>query len=100
MSGFDVERVRAEFPMLARRTSEGINLVANSLGRRILGADDEVLITAMEHHANIVSWQLVCKAVGAKLSVIPIDDTGQLMLERLDDLLTPRVKIVALAHMS
>ena len=86
--------------VFTRGTTESINLVANSLGRAILKAGDEVLLTAMEHHANIVSWQLVCKAVGAKLSVIPIDDSGQLVLAELDRLLSPRVKIVALAHMS
>ncbi len=86
--------------VFTRGTTESINLVANSLGRTLLRAGDHVLVTAMEHHANIVSWQLVCKQVGASLSVIPIDDSGQLELAALDGLLTERVKIVALAHMS
>ncbi len=81
-------------------TTAAINLVANSLGRSILKPGDQVLLTAMEHHANIVSWQLVCNAVGAQLAVIPIDDSGQLVMSALDGLLSPRVKIVALAHMS
>jgi cysteine desulfurase/selenocysteine lyase len=86
--------------VFTRGTTEAINLVAGTLGRTVLKAGDHVLVTAMEHHANIVSWQIICKQVGASLSVIPIDDSGQLVLSALDELLTERVKIVALAHMS
>lgn len=86
--------------VFTRGTTDAINLVARSFGGQVLGPGDEVLVSEMEHHANIVSWQIACKAVGARLAVIPIDDSGQLVVSALDRLLTPRVKIVALAHMS
>jgi len=83
-----------------RGTTESINLVAQSYARTTLKPDDEVLITHMEHHSNIVPWQIVCEQTGALLKVIPINDRGELDLSNLDDLLTERTKIVALNHIS
>src|SRR4029079_6232907 len=101
------ERVRAFFNagstreiVFTRNATEGINLVAHSFARPRLKAGDEVLISALEHHSNIVPWQLACEATGATLRVAPIDDRGDLVLEELDRLLTPRTRIVAITHMS
>jgi cysteine desulfurase / selenocysteine lyase len=80
--------------------TEGINLVAQSWGRHTLKPGDEVLVTWMEHHSNIVPWQLVCAATGASLKVCPITDRGELDLDAFDRLLTPRTKIVAMIHVS
>jgi len=80
--------------------TEAINLVAHSFGRRQVGAGDEVVVTWMEHHSNIVPWQLLCQEKGAHLRVVPITDAGELRLEELDRLLTPRVKMLALCHVS
>jgi cysteine desulfurase/selenocysteine lyase len=78
----------------------GINLVANSYGQTFLQAHDEILISHMEHHANMVPWQMLCQRKGAHLRVIPISNTGELILDELDSLLTPRTKIVAIAYAS
>jgi cysteine desulfurase / selenocysteine lyase len=86
--------------IFVRGTTEAINLVAQTYGRRNIGEGDEVLITAMEHHSNIVPWQLLCDEKRAKLRVAPIDDNGELMLPELEKLLGPRTKIVALTHVS
>ncbi len=83
-----------------RGTTEAINLVAHGLARTTLGPGDEVLITELEHHSNIVPWQMVCQERGAKLRVVGIDDRGDLVLEELDKLLGPRTKLLALAHVS
>ncbi len=83
-----------------RGTTEAINLVAASFGRSRLQPGDEVLITALEHHSNIVPWQLACEQSGAVLKVAPIDDAGQVILEEYAKLLTERTRIVALAHVS
>ncbi len=83
-----------------RGTTEAINLVANSLGRLLLGEGDEVLITAMEHHANIVPWQMACQRFGAKLRVAPISASGEVVLEEFERLLSARTKIVAFTHVS
>jgi cysteine desulfurase/selenocysteine lyase len=80
--------------------TEAINLVAHSYGRKRVEAGDEVLVTWMEHHSNIVPWQLLCQEKGAHLRVVPINDAGELRLEELDRLLTPRVKILAICHVS
>jgi cysteine desulfurase/selenocysteine lyase len=80
--------------------TEGINLVAQTWGRSTLKPGDEVLVTWMEHHSNIVPWQLVCAATGATLKVCPITDRGELDLDAFDRLLTPRTKIVAMIHVS
>jgi cysteine desulfurase/selenocysteine lyase len=86
--------------VFTRGTTEAINLVAQAWGRVHVGAGDEVLITAMEHHSDIVPWQMLCDEKGAKLRVVPINDAGELILEEYAKLLSPRTKIVALAHVS
>lgn len=86
--------------IFTRNATEGINLVAQSYLRPRLVAGDEVLISVMEHHSNIVSWQIVCEAVGAHLRVIPMDDDGNLLLETLDSLLSSRTKLMAVTHVS
>ena len=86
--------------LFVRGTTEGINLVAQSYGRSRLGPGDEILITALEHHANIVPWQMVCEQNGCTLKVAPIDRRGELDLERLFELLNARTRLVALAHVS
>ena len=83
-----------------RGATEAINLVAQTYGRVHVGAGDEVLITAMEHHSNIVPWQMLCQEKGAKLQVAPINDSGELILEEFERLLTPRTKMVAVGHVS
>jgi cysteine desulfurase / selenocysteine lyase len=86
--------------IFVRGTTEAINLVAQTYGRTHVGAGDEVLITAMEHHSNIVPWQLLCEEKGAKLRVAPINDDGELLVGELHQMLTPRVKLLAIAHVS
>ena len=86
--------------IFVRGTTEGINLVASSWGRRNLGPGDEVLISAMEHHSNIVPWQLICEERGATLRVIPMNRRGELLLDEYARLLGDRTKIVAIAHVS
>jgi len=81
-------------------TTESINLVAQSYCRPLLSANDKVLITHLEHHSNIVPWQLVCEQTGAELSVVPIDDRGQLNMDAFDDLLTDDVRLLAIGHIS
>jgi cysteine desulfurase/selenocysteine lyase len=86
--------------IFTRGTTEGINLVAQSFGRERLGPGDEILITALEHHANIVPWQMVRDATGCSLVAAPIDRSGELIMEEFERLLTPRTRIVAVAHVS
>jgi cysteine desulfurase/selenocysteine lyase len=86
--------------IFVRGTTEAINLVAQSYGRANVGAGDEVLITAMEHHSNIVPWQMLCEEKGAHLKVAPINDRGELILDEFQKLLGPRTKMVAVAHVS
>src|SRR5258705_10009902 len=86
--------------IFTRGTTEAINLVANSYGRANVNAEDEVLITAMEHHSNIVPWQILCAEKGARLRVAPINDDGELILQEFAKLLNERTKIVSLAHVS
>ncbi len=86
--------------VFTRGTTESINLVAQTYGRSHLRAGDEILVSEMEHHSNIVPWQLVCEQVGASLRVIPIDDRGELVLDRLESLLTDRTRLVAVSHLS
>ncbi len=90
---------RREEIVFTRGTTESINLVANSYGQG-LKAGDEILVTEMEHHSNIVPWQLLCQRSGAVLRVAPIDDAGQLIMEEFASLLGPRTRLVAVAHMS
>jgi cysteine desulfurase/selenocysteine lyase len=86
--------------IFVRGTTEAINLVAQTFGRVNVGRGDEVLVTEMEHHSNIVPWQLVCEEKGAKLAVLPITDDGELRMDLLDGLLTDRTKMVAVVHVS
>ncbi len=86
--------------IFVRGTTEAINLVAQSYGRANVGPGDDVLVTELEHHSNIVPWQMLCRERGAHLKVLPIDDDGQVRLDRLDALLGPRTRIVAVAHVS
>ena len=86
--------------VFTRNATEGINLVAQTFGRTRLGPGDEVLISAMEHHSNIVPWQMACEEKGASLRVIPITDEGTLQLEEYERLLGPRTKLVAIVHLS
>ena len=86
--------------IFTRGTTEGINLVAATYGRKNFRPGDEVLITAMEHHSNIVPWQLLCEQTGAVLRVVPMTDAGELRLDEYQRLLTERTRIVAVAHVS
>jgi cysteine desulfurase/selenocysteine lyase len=86
--------------IFVRGTTEGINLVAQTYGRQNVSAGDEVLITAIEHHSNIVPWQMLCAEKGAKLRVAPINDRGELLLDEFERLLSPRTKIAAITHVS
>ena len=83
-----------------RGTTEGLNLLASSFGGGRVREGDEILITHMEHHSNIVPWQLLCERTGAKLVVVPIDDTGALDMEAFERLLGPRTRIVSVVHVS
>lgn len=86
--------------VFTRGTTESINLVAWSYGRKFFNEGDEILISGLEHHANIVSWQIVAEMKGAKIKVIPVKDDGDLDLEKLPVLLTDKVKMVAVTHVS
>ena len=86
--------------ILVKGTTDGINLVASSFGRKYLKEGDEVVISAMEHHSNIVPWQLACEQAGAQLKVIPVNDKGELLMDEYERLLTDRTKIVAVVHVS
>ncbi len=86
--------------VFTRSTTEGINLVASSFVRPRLAAGDEIVISAMEHHSNIVPWQLLCDEIGASLKIIPIDDDGDIILEEYERLLTERTRIVGIVHVS
>jgi cysteine desulfurase/selenocysteine lyase len=91
---------RPEEIVFTRGTTEAINLVARSFLRPRLGAGDEVLLTVLEHHSNIVPWQLVCEEAGARLRVVPIDDSGELRLDELAELLSERTRLLAFGHVS
>jgi cysteine desulfurase/selenocysteine lyase len=86
--------------VLLRGTTEAINLVAQTWGRANVGSGDEILITALEHHANIVPWQMLCDEKGARLVVAPINDAGEIEMDRFEGLLSARTTIVAFAHVS
>ena len=86
--------------VFVRGTTEGINLIAQSWGRRNIQKDDEIVITWLEHHANIVPWQMLCQEKGAKLRVAPVDDSGQVLLDEYERLLGPRTKLVSFSHVS
>jgi cysteine desulfurase/selenocysteine lyase len=86
--------------IFVRGATEGINLVASTFGRMKVRAGDEILISAMEHHSNIVPWQLLCEEKSAKLKVIPMSDHGEIILDEYRRMLTERTKLVAIAHVS
>ena len=86
--------------VFTRGTTEAIHLVAQSYGRSRFKAGDEILVTEMEHHSNIVPWQLLCEQTGARLRVAPIDDAGVLRMDKLEALVNPRTRLVAIAHVS
>jgi cysteine desulfurase/selenocysteine lyase len=86
--------------IFVRGATEGINLIAQSWGRRNIRKDDEIVITWLEHHANIVPWQMLCSETGAKLRVAPVDNTGQVLLDEYEKLLNPHTKLVSITHVS
>jgi len=86
--------------IFVRGTTEAINLVAQSYGRAFLKAGDEIVVSAMEHHSNIVPWQMLCEQVGAKLRVIPINHDGEIVMEEYQHLLNDRTKLVSVTHVS
>lgn len=86
--------------IFTKGTTDGINLVAHSYGRTFINAGDEVIISAMEHHSNIVPWQLLCEERSAALKVIPMNDEGELLLDEFEKMLSPKTKIVAVAYVS
>src|SRR5262249_48616442 len=91
---------RREEIVFVRGTTEAINLVAHSYGRPSLSAGDEVLVTAMEHHSNIVPWQMLCEEKGARLRVVPMSDAGEISLDDYERCLTARTRMVAVVHVS
>lgn len=86
--------------IFVRGTTEGINLVASTYGRQNVKAGDEIIVTAMEHHSNIVPWQMLCEEKGATLKVIPMNDNGEIMLEEYKKLLSSKTKLVSVVHTS
>ena len=86
--------------VFVRGTTEGINLVAQTYGRQNVGEGDEIIISAMEHHSNIVPWQILCQEKGAHLKVVPVNDDGELLLDEYEKLLSPRTKLVSIVHQS
>ncbi len=86
--------------IFVRGTTEGINLVANSYGRKWVQQGDEIIISGMEHHSNIVPWQILCEEKGAVLRVVPINDDGELLLDEYEKLLNQRTRLVAMTHVS
>ncbi len=83
-----------------RNTTEGINLVAHSYGRKNIGPGDDIIVSNMEHHSNIVPWQMLCEENGANLLVVPIDDTGELIMDEYQKMLSPKTKLVSITHVS
>ncbi|HTB97070.1 MAG TPA: family 2A encapsulin nanocompartment cargo protein cysteine desulfurase, partial [Terracidiphilus sp.] len=86
--------------VFVRGATEGINLIAQSWGRQTIKKDDEIVITWLEHHANIVPWQMLCSEKGARLRVAPVDSTGQVLLDEYEKLLNPKTRLVAFAQVS
>ena len=86
--------------IFTRNTTEGVNLVAHSYGRHNVGPGDDVIVSNMEHHSNIVPWQMLCEEKGANLKVVPIDDSGELMMDEYQKMLSPRTKLVSVTHVS
>ena len=86
--------------IFTRGTTEGINLVAYTWGRQNVKAGDEIIISVMEHHSNIVPWQILCEQNGAILKIIPINDEGELLMDEYEKLLSPKTKLVSIVHVS
>ncbi|MBK8303107.1 MAG: cysteine desulfurase [Pyrinomonadaceae bacterium] len=86
--------------IFVRGTTEGINLVAHSYGRKFINEDDEILVSQMEHHSNIIPWQMIAEERGAKLIMIPMNDRGELIIDEYENLLSERTKMVAVTHVS
>lgn len=86
--------------IITKGTTEGINLVASSYGRKFIKAGDEIIISTLEHHSNIVPWQMLCEETGAKLRIIPINDQGELLLEEYEKMLSERTKLVSVVYVS
>jgi cysteine desulfurase/selenocysteine lyase len=86
--------------IFVRGTTEGINLIAQTYGRRNIGEGDEIVVTHLEHHANIVPWQMLCAEKGARLRVAPVDDRGEIILEEYEKLLGPRTRLVSMTQVS
>jgi cysteine desulfurase/selenocysteine lyase len=99
LQGFVNARESREI-VFVRGTTEAINLVAYSYGRKHVGAGDEILISGLEHHSNIVPWQLVCEDKGAKLKVAPVNDAGEILIDEMEKLFSRRTKLVAVGHVS
>ena len=83
-----------------RGTTESINLVAQTFGKQNIGPGDEIIVSNMEHHSNIVPWQILCEEKGSKLRVVPIDDSGELLVDEFEAMLGPRAKLVSITHVS
>lgn len=90
----------AEEIIFTKGTTEGINLIASTYGKKFVKEGDEVIISCLEHHSNIVPWQMLCEEKGAILKIIPINDKGEILLEEFDQLLSDRTKIVSIVHVS
>ena len=86
--------------IFTRNTTEGVNLVAHSYGRQNIGPGDDIIVSNMEHHSNIVPWQMLCEEKGANLKVVPIDDSGELVMDEYQKLLSSRTKLVSITHVS
>jgi cysteine desulfurase/selenocysteine lyase len=86
--------------VFTRGTTEAINLVANSFGRTFINEGDEIIISEMEHHSNIVPWQILCEERKAKLKIIPFDDNGELIIDEFENLITERTKLISIVHIS
>jgi cysteine desulfurase/selenocysteine lyase len=97
--GFLNSKSKSEL-IFVRGTTEGINLVSSSWGRTNVREGDEIIVSAMEHHSNIVPWQMLCEERGARLRVIPMNERGELILEEYEKLLNPRTRMVAFCHVS
>ena len=86
--------------IFTRNTTEGVNLVAHSYGRQNIGPGDDIIVSNMEHHSNIVPWQMLCEESGANLKVVPIDDSGELVMDEYQEMLSSRTKLVSITHVS
>ncbi|RYZ56031.1 MAG: cysteine desulfurase [Sphingobacteriales bacterium] len=95
-----INAAHREEVVFTKGTTEGINLLAYTWGRQNLKHGDEILVSAMEHHSNIVPWQMLCLETGSVIKVIPVNDQGELMMDKLDELLTERTRLVSIVHIS